>query len=208
MDITFEIYQLRKQMWELLLASWKVDLTTLKYWGIVAVIAIAYIVWFRLTDKKRLVDLLFYGSLIAVMRGLIDLFGVTAGLWIYKVRIFPLSPSVLLQDWTIVPLIYMLVQQYSPNWRQFFIWNVVGTGFFAGVVLPILSALDILQLMRWNYLYAFITMYIMATFARVAFHLVVQVQNVAREGKHSPLESTLMQPAFKPLDKKERQDDE
>jgi|GEM_PF-6999853 len=74
--------------------------------------------------------------------------------------------------------------------------------------LTILSALDILQLMRWNYLYAFVTMYIMATFARVAFHLVVQVQNVAREGKHSPLESTLMQPAFKPLDKKERQDDE
>ena len=116
MDTNFEIYQLRNQIWELLLASWKVDLTTLKYWGIVIVIAIAYIVWFRLTDKKRLVDLLFYGSLIAVMRGLIDLFGVTAGLWIYKVSIFPLSPSVLLQDWTIIPLIYMLVQQYSPNW--------------------------------------------------------------------------------------------
>lgn len=153
-------------------------------------------------------DLLLYGSLIAVMRELLDLFGVTAGLWTYKVRILPLSPSILLMDWTLIPLTYMLVQQYSPNWRQFFIWNALGTGMIAGVILPTLSALDIIQLMRWNYIYSFIGMYISATLARAAFHLVVQVQNAAREGKTSPLKNTLMQPAFKPLDKNGSEDGE
>jgi hypothetical protein len=55
--------------------------------------------------------------------------------------------------------------------------------------------------MRWNYLYAFVTSYVTATLSRAAFHLVVQVQNAAREEEPSPLTSTLMHPAFKPLDK-------
>lgn len=208
MDTDYAIYQLRSELWQVLLADWKSDMATVKYWGMVGFIVITYAVWYLLTDKRRLVDLLLYGSLIAVMRELLDLFGVTSGLWIYKIRILPLSPSVLLMDWTIVPLIYMLVQQYSPNWRQFFVWNTLGTGMIAGVILPVLSALDILQLMRWNYMYAFIGMYVSATLARAAFHLVVQVQNAACEGKISQLETTLMQPAFKPLDKSGSEDDE
>jgi hypothetical protein len=97
----------------------------------------------------------------------------------------------------------MLVQQYSPNWRQFFIWNAVGTFFLSVIVVKILSVLDILQLMKWNYLNSFITAYLTATLSRASFHLVIQVQNAAREEKSSPLENTLMHPAFKPLDKHE-----
>lgn len=208
MDTTYAMYQLRSELWQLLLANWKSNLATVKYWGIVAFIVIAYLVWFRLTDKKRLVDLLFYGSLIAVLRGLLDLYGVTAGLWIYKYTILPLSPSVLLVDWTILPLMFMLVQQYSPSWRRFFVLNAIASGLFAGVIAPAFIALGILQLMHWNYPYTFIMMYIGATFARAAFHLVVQVQNAAREGNPSPLESTLMHPAFKPLDEKGTEDDD
>ena len=101
----------------------------------------------------------------------------------------------------------MLVQQYSPNWRQFFIWNTVGTFFLTVVVVHILSVLDIIQLMKWTHLIGFITSYLTATLSRAAFHLVIQVQNAAREEKASPLENTLMHPAFKPLDKP-KDDDE
>ncbi|WP_371377741.1 CBO0543 family protein [Sporomusa aerivorans] len=207
MDTDYLIYQLRVELWQLLLADWKADTLTVKYWAMVGVIAFAYTMWYRLTDKRRLVDLLLYGSLIAVMRELLDLFGVSAGLWIYKVRILPLSPSVLLMDWTIIPLIYMLVQQHSPNWRQFFAWSAVGTTIIAGVIFPVLSALDILQLMRWNYFYGFVSMFVVATLSRAAFHLVVQVQSAAREGKPAPLENTLLQPALKPLDKQGGEED-
>jgi hypothetical protein len=100
----------------------------------------------------------------------------------------------------------MLVQQYSPNWRQFFLWNAVGTGFLSFVIGPTLVAIDVLQFMRWNYVFAFILMYITATLMRGAFHLVVQVQEKARENKVSPLESVLAQPALKPEDDKDSDD--
>jgi hypothetical protein len=207
MDANYMLYQIRTDMWNILLAQWKTDISTPKYWGIVATIIIAYIVWYRLTDKKRLAYLLFYGSLVTVMTSLIDLYGTTAGLWYYKVRLAPFLTSVFLRDWTLVPLTYMLVQQYSPNWRQFFIWNAVGTFFLTVIVVQILSVLDIVQLMKWTYLSGFITSYLVAALSRLAFHLVIQVQNAAREEKPNALGNTLMHPAFKPLDKQEDDDE-
>jgi hypothetical protein len=207
MDVNYMLYQIRTDMWNALLAQWQTAITTPKYWGVVVTIIIAYIVWYHLTDKTRLASLLFYGSLITVMTSLADLYGTTAGLWYYKIRLLPLFTSVFLRDWTLIPLTYMLVQQYSSNWRQFFIYNAVGTFFLAGIVAPIFAALDIIQLMHWNYLYIFVVSYVVATLSRAAFHLVIQVQNAAREKKPSPLGSTLMHPAFKPLDE-QKDDDE
>lgn len=207
MDVDYMLYQIRTDMWNVLLAQWKTALTTPKYWGVVATIIIAYIVWYRLTDKTRLAYLLFYGSLVTVMTSLVDLYGTTVGLWYYKVRLEPFLTSVFLRDWTLVPLTYMLVQQYSSNWQQFFIWNAVGTFFLTVIVVPILSVLDIIQLVNWTYLDGFISSYLVATLTRAAFHLVIQVQNAAREEKPSPLGSTLMHPAFKQLDKRENDDE-
>ena len=206
MDLDYLAYQDREEMWTALLTQWQLSTTTPKFWGVMASIVIAYIVWYQLTDKRRLVDLLLYGSLVTVMTSLVELYATSAGLWYYKIRMLPMPQSVLLRDWTLVPLTYMLVQQYSSNWKQFFIWNAVGTFFLAGILAPIFSAIDVVQLMKWNYFYAFVVSYVVATLSRAAFHLVIQVQNAAKEEKDYPLATTLLHPAFKPLDKHE--DDE
>jgi len=124
----------------------------------------------------------------------------------YKYHTLPTNPSLFMHVLTLTPLTYTLVQQYSPNWRQFFIWNAVGTG-FVEVFIKLLGTLGYVQPMHWNYVYGFIVMYIAATLSRAAFHLVIQVQEKARESKPSPLQSTLMQPAFKPLDDKNKKDE-
>jgi uncharacterized membrane protein len=170
----------------------------------IAFILAAYMIWYKLTDKKRLVDLLLFGSFIAVMRVIVDAIGEQAGLWYYQEHTIPTSPSLFIHVLTLTPLTFMLVQQYSSNWRQFFIWAAVGAGFLHFLTIPILGKLHYVQLMHWNNIYAFITTYTIATLSRAAFHLVIQVQEKAREGKHSPLQSTLMQPAFKPLDEDEK----
>lgn len=205
LDTEFLIYQKRLELWQLVYSDWLSGLTTVKYWAMVAAIIAAYMVWYKLTDKTRLANLLLYGSFLAVMRVVIDLYGVQSGLWYYKDRILPISPSLFIHALTLTPLTYMLVQQYSPNWRQFFVWNAIGTG-FVEIVINLLGTLGYVQAMRWNYVYGFIVMYVAATLARAVFHLVIQVQVKAREGKLSPLQSTLAQPAFKQLEDKDEKD--
>lgn len=204
MDYDFMIYQKKIELWHLMLNEWKFDITTIKYWSLIAVILVSYIIWYRLTDKRHLSNLLLFGSFFAVMRVITDLAGVTAGLWYFKSNILPLSPSLFVHDITISPLTYMLVQQYSSNWKQFFMWNLVGAGFIYVIVLPLFSYFGILHLMHWNYLYGFITMYVTAILARGVFNLVIKVQEKAREGKSESLVSLMFQPALKPLSKKKK----
>lgn len=71
---------------------------------LVAFILFYYAMWWKLTDKRRISDLLLFGSLLAVIRFIVDILGVTAGLWIYKVHILPTSQSVFLHALTITPL--------------------------------------------------------------------------------------------------------
>lgn len=203
MDTDFLMYQITKDLWKVLLADWKSDVVTLKYWGVVTFIVIAYAIWYRLTDKRRLADLLLFGSLLAVMRMIIDEYAVTAGLWYYRVRILPLPPSIFLYNLTITPLTVMLAQQYSSNWKQFFMWSAVACAFIYFGILPIFVKINLVVFMHWNYFYGFTVMYIATILSRAAFHLIIQVQAKARAGKPSPLQSTLMQPAFKPGGEKE-----
>lgn len=187
----------------MLLTDWKADVGTPTYWGVIAVIVVAYTGWYRLTDKRRLADLLLFGSLLAVMRMITDVAGVSSGFWYYKVRILPMAPSIFLYNLTIIPLTFMLVQQYSSNWKQFFVWTGAACTFVCFGILQTLVRIDLLVLMHWNYVYAFIVMYIEAIVARGAFHLVIQVQEKACDGQTSPLQSTLIHPAFKPMQDEE-----
>lgn len=207
MDSNFILYQLQSEMWNFILLDWQSELATVTYWGVIAFILVYYAIWWKLTDKRRISDLLLFGSLLAVIRFIIDTLGVTAGLWLYKIHILPTSQSVFLHVLTITPLTYMLAQQYSPNWKQFFVWGAVAGAWVSFVILPTLSVLDIYQPMKWNFVYGFFVSYGAAIFARGAFHLIKQVQHKAIEGYDSPLQRTLMHPAYKPIDENDNERD-
>lgn len=42
MDVEYILYQIRADMWNILLAQWKTAIATPKYWGVVATIIMAY----------------------------------------------------------------------------------------------------------------------------------------------------------------------
>lgn len=179
---------------------------TFKYWGVFAFIIIYYLIWWKLTDKRRISDLLLFGSFFAVLRAIVDLAGVTSGLWLYKVRILPLPTSIFLYTLTIAPLTFMLAMQYSRSWKQFFVWGAVAAGFIHFIMIPIFTMIGIFQAMNWNRVYGFLVSYFGALFCRAAFHLVKQVQSKAVNGYDSPLQSTLMQPAYKQFDKEDNKE--
>lgn len=201
MDTAFMIYQQRTELWKLLYAHWKAETMTITYLGIIVFIVLAYATWWRFTDKRQLTNLLLFGALISLGASIVDSFGVESGLWLYRTHILPMDKSYLLHIMTITPLTLMLVQQYSANWKQFFVWNAVGCSFIAFVIKPLLAALGIYQLMYWNYLYTFVLLYIGSTFVRGVLHFILAVQAQACEKYDSSLQSLLPHPAFKPLDK-------
>lgn len=107
MDYSALIHQLRIEEFNYGFVQWRDLLFSFKWWVLIILVAASYFVWWKLTDKSRLIDLLLFGSFVAVMRIIFDDIVVGMGLYAYPVRL-------------LLALGYMLVYQFAPSWRSFF----------------------------------------------------------------------------------------
>ena len=160
------IHQLKLELWNLSYNQWKTTLFSIQWWSLVAFVAISYAIWWVIVDKRRLSQILLFGSLVAVGRVVMDTIGSNAVLWSYDIRLTPFSPSPFLHDFTLTPLALMVVYQYCHSWKKFLVWTVVATGIISFVFFPILTTFGILKLYNWNYFYSFVLIIGLASLSR------------------------------------------
>ncbi|GMA99490.1 CBO0543 family protein [Pelosinus sp. IPA-1] len=97
------------------------DFNTFGWWLQIVLLVIALSVWWKLVDKKRLLELTFYGFAIMTISIWLDEVGYELGIWYYPVDLIPVfSPSTAI-DYVMLPVIYALVYQYCSSWRSFII---------------------------------------------------------------------------------------
>ncbi len=161
------IYQLRVELWNLTYAQWKTEtLFSIQWWSLIGLIAISYAIWWVTVDKRRLSQILLFGSFVAVGRIVMDIMAVNAVLWSYDIRETPFVPSPFLHDFTLTPLAMMAVYQYCHSWKKFLVWNGVVTGIISFVFFPILIKFEFLTLYHWHLFYSFVLIYLIAAFSR------------------------------------------
>jgi len=155
---------------------WQQNFLTARWWTVVIVIAVSYAVWWVLVDKRRLPELLLYGSFIAVARIIFDDWGILNGRWTYIIDLFRKPPiSLFLNDLTVVPLAFMLVYQYAKSWVTFLALTVGVEGIIAFVFLPFLARMGILVIHNWSYFGSFLFMVVTAIIMRVIMHIVLEI---------------------------------
>ena len=98
------------------------ELFSYQWFVIVIMVIIAYVLFFALSDKKRLSELLLFGALFAVFIAVYDSVALFAGLWVYYISVFPFYSNLLMGDITILPLLAMLIYQRAHDWRHFLLW--------------------------------------------------------------------------------------
>ncbi len=100
---------------------------------LVIILLFSYALFIYLADRERIIEILLFGSLVAVTFANYDSIGQQFGYWIYYKSIVPFNPSFILGDITLIPLYAMLVYQYTRSWRSFILWNTVWAGLFSFV---------------------------------------------------------------------------
>ena len=119
---------------KIVIEKWLSDQFLSPVWiGLALFILFTYILFFYLADKKRFIELLLFGSLVAVAFSVYDSTGELIGLWSTLFRMVPLSQNFFISDLTIIPLYAMLIYQYSNSWKMFLIGTVVWAGLIAFV---------------------------------------------------------------------------
>jgi hypothetical protein len=182
MDIGDQIIQEKTVLHKLVMEDWlKNDVFSIRWFVTVGLILLSYFIVFKLLDKRRFIQILFFGSLIAVSMTTLDIFGSEFVHWTYLSRVFPIVPSIFFYDYTIYPLYYMLVYQYSSNWKSFAIWDAVLAGIISFGVYPLLTAFKMVKLHNWNYLYFFLIICVWAFLCRGVVWGIMSIQKKMAE---------------------------
>lgn len=134
------------------------NLDTWQFWvNVVFLILPLIVIWFSI-DKKRALLLGFYGFNVHVWFTYIDSLGVNFGTWGYPFKAIPLFPVSFALDVSLIPVVYMLVYQWTLNHRKnYYLYLTITSAFFAFIFKPILvwSGLFIL-LKGFNYFHLFL----------------------------------------------------
>ncbi|MGI5838605.1 MAG: CBO0543 family protein [bacterium] len=160
---------------------WQQNFMTSRWWAILVLIAVSYAVWWMLVDKRRLPELLLYGSFIAVARNIFGSWGTLTGRWTYVVDLIPLPEVAFINDLTIVALAYMLVYQYSKSWVSFLGLSVITGGVFSYIFFPILVRTGLLVIHNWTYTGTFLFLVITAAVMRGIIHIVLEITHNRQE---------------------------
>ncbi|MEA4925855.1 MAG: hypothetical protein VB084_11150 [Syntrophomonadaceae bacterium] len=129
-----QITQASQHLNNLLVTQWvNQQFLSPTWFFLVITLIISYALFIYLVDRERLIEILLFGSLVAVAFANYDTIGQQFGYWAYYKSILPLNPNLFLGDITLIPIYAMFVYQYTSSWRSFLIWNTVWAGLFSFV---------------------------------------------------------------------------
>ena len=143
----------------------------------IIVLVIVYIIWLYLLDKSNVRNLLLLGSLASVGFIIADLVLFNSlGLVEFKISFVPMMSHIFIVTITIVPILFMLVQQYTFSWKGYLLWSSIGAAFLAFGLMPIYTLVGIIQLHNWNYFYQFLLMLTGGILSRAALLWVIGIE--------------------------------
>lgn len=151
------------------------EVGTWHWWVLVVLLIIPWFVWYKLADKKRLVELVMFGLIVMVYTITLDELGFELSLWSYPIEVIPMFPRLTSADYTVIPVIYMLTYQCFSTWKSFF-WALVGiSAVFSFLVEPIIVYLGFYVIIKWAHWQSFIGYIIMGLSARWIARIIMDV---------------------------------
>lgn len=151
-----EIQAIRDQLHALQYEYWRQhELFTYQWWALLAVMIIPWVIWLRLVDRKRTAVILSYGLIILFAVIAMDVFGMVHKLWIYPINLIPIIPHVTPIDWSLLPVLYMLIYQYFPRWKEFIIAQTIAAVFLAFIGEPFCEWIGVYRMLNWQHIWSF-----------------------------------------------------
>ncbi|NLF27275.1 MAG: hypothetical protein GX592_05200 [Clostridiales bacterium] len=131
------------------------EVFSLTWWVVVALFVLPLIFWWKLADKKRLLEICVFGLLINVAASFLDVFGSDYVLWEYPVHVLPMNGLLFPVDYVIVPVVGMLLYQRFAKWKPFLIACTLASAFMSFACEPFAVWIGMYKLISWKYVYSF-----------------------------------------------------
>ncbi|MDD9265736.1 CBO0543 family protein [Paenibacillus sp. GCM10023248] len=151
---------------------------TWQFWFNLALLLLPLVVlWFAL-DRKKALQIGFYGFSIHMMATYIHMFGERNYIWAFPYKIVPYLPTSITLDASFNPIVLMLVYQWTLNHKKnYYLYSAIMCALFSFVFKPLLSVFDLFHLYgRMNYFYLFLLYFLVTILAKLITDLFVSFQ--------------------------------
>ena len=133
----------------------KYEVFTWQWWIGIACVVIPLLLWWKLVDRRRILEITAFGFLVNILATFLDVTGTELLLWNYTIKILPQIPLLFPVDFILVPITYMLIYQRYKAWKQFLFASTIVALALAFVAEPLAVYIKQYQLISWHYIYSF-----------------------------------------------------
>lgn len=136
-----------------------------QWWALLAVNLAVCIIWWKLLDKKRAREICLYAALSCIFSIALNEYGEEFILWDYPIDIIPVFPPLSSINLILLPLVFSLVYQFSPQ-KHFAFAALAASAAICFVAEPLMSLGGLYRLLNWNYAFNFILFFLDAMIVR------------------------------------------
>jgi hypothetical protein len=132
------------------------ELFTWNWWVLVAFLIIPWIIWAKIVDRKKLLEIVLVGTLAIIPTVYLDAIGVDINYWIYPTQLIPITPRAAPFDMCIIPVALMLLYQFFKSWKSYLFALLIMALLFAFIGEPASKAMKLVYYIKWKYFYSFL----------------------------------------------------
>lgn len=147
-DLHEVVVQMRYEVWL------NNDLFSFQWWLLLVVFIVPWLIWWHFVEKKRIYEILLFGTLLMNLVMMLDDLGVELHLWSYPYQLVSVMPRLIPIDQGIIIVAHMFLYQYYRSWKSFVIANTIMAVIFSYTFEPITVWLGIYKLENWKYTYS------------------------------------------------------
>lgn len=151
-----EIIKLKMQLRDIFIPYYlSSELFSWLWWLSVAASIIPLVIWWKVVNKKRLLEICVFGLLMNISSTFLDSIGSTLVLWEYLVHIVPQSALMTPVDLVVVPVVFMIIYQKFGTWARFIGISTVAAAVIAFIAEPIAVYIGLYKPITWSCIYSF-----------------------------------------------------
>jgi hypothetical protein len=157
--------------------------TTWQFWVNLAMFVIPLVILWFVLDRKKALQIGFYGFSVHVMATYIHLYGVRNNIWGFPYIIVPYLPTSITMDASFNPVVLMLLYQWTINHKKnYYLFGALMCAGFSFVFKPLLTTIDLFHLYgRMNYFYLFLLYFLVTILAKLITDLFIYFQRDSRQ---------------------------
>ncbi|WP_088104875.1 CBO0543 family protein [Halalkalibacter urbisdiaboli] len=153
----WRILEIQNKAVQLDIQGWLMyEVFTWSWWVLLAFLIIPWIIWGKLVDKTRMLEVLLLGTIVVIITLFLDALGNEIGFWGYPTQLIPLTPEAIEFDMSIIPVGFMLIFQYYRTWASYAIALLVMSAIFAFIGEPLTHLIEAVLYLKWTYFYSFV----------------------------------------------------